>query len=225
MTHDEMYERLPALLGPHTPDADELEVRSHVETCERCRRRLASLERVVGMLADARDDEPLEPGDELRARVLAIPDAHPPRGAYRRRWFAPGTAVAAAAAVIAALVLVWPGGSTHSTHPDFVAAKTMRLEPERQSSVRGTIALAAPSGSTQMVRLDVSGLPVDGSATFDLWMMSDAGAIHVGSFGPEDDGSCVVEMMALANEPMDAMVITRAGAGPAKPLASVHLHT
>lgn len=216
MTHDEAYRLLPMLVELRSSGDDDAELRRHLAECATCRERLASLQRVAGLLRAAGDDDALpEPSPELHDRVLAIPEEDPRnRHRWRRRLVPAGVAAAVAASLVALALVVSPGEPGASTTKEFVAQKVMSLEPPAPTGVSGTIALAAVDGPTQMVRLKVDGLPTDGARTFDLWMMNDEGAVRVGSFGPDGDGHCVVDFVTPSSEPMKMMAITRTGSGP-----------
>lgn len=213
MTHDEAYDRLAALVELRIAHPIETEVQAHVATCAVCAERLRDLDNVTRALqiaANVRSDR----FANLEERVLAIPSEYPqrPAGWVRRRLLPTGVGLAAAAS-LAALVLVLWGPRQPSDVAHFEAERTITLQPVR-AGVFATLAVGRQSGATRVVRLDVRGLPTSGSRSFDLWLVGSTGATRAGSFGPEDDGTCIVDLTTPGDAQWDRVAITPAGAGP-----------
>lgn len=158
---------------------------------------------------DARDQS-LDP---LGRRVLGIPATEPrrPAGRFSRRLVPAGVGLAAAAS-IAALILTFTRTSGPVSAP-FEARQTVTLHAVA-ANVSGTVELGRPSGATRVVRLKIRGLPIDGARSFDLWLVGAPGAMCVGSFGPGEDGSWVVDLAAPRDEQWDRISVTRSGSGP-----------
>lgn len=213
MTHEEAYPLLPDLVGLRLVDTTEGALRRHVAGCAECAARVAALERVAGVLetaADARSHDL----SALEKRVLTIPATHPrrPPNRFMRRLVPAGIALAAAAS-IAALVLSLTGPDSPASPGPFEAQQTVALRPLR-GEVAGTVELGKPSGPMRVVRINIHGLRTDGARSYDLWLVSDAGAMKAGSFGPGKDGQCTVELTMPSAERWDTITVTPTGAGP-----------
>ncbi|MEO9175652.1 MAG: anti-sigma factor [Gaiellales bacterium] len=109
MEHRELQDLIPA----HALDAleadDALQLETHIETCEACRRELDDMRETTALLAFATD--PVEPPASLRAKILeAVAEPAPVRSrprlrlAFLRGAFAGGLAVAAVALVVGVAV-------------------------------------------------------------------------------------------------------------------------
>lgn len=212
MRHEFAYERLPDLVGFRVAGDAEAELRDHVASCDVCVARLAHLERVALGLQSARDARQ-QPLDALAMRILDIPVTEPqrPAGRLRRRLVPTGVGLAVAAS-IAALVLAL----TRSGPPAAVAFEARQTVTLRAvaSQVSGIVELGRPSGATRAVRVKIRGLPMDGARAFDLWLVGASGAMRAGSFGPGEDGSCVVDLAVPRDERWDRIAVTRSGSGP-----------
>ena len=215
MTHEQAYELLPDLVGLRVAHPAEAEIHAHVTSCATCAARRRDLERVAHALEIARDAHAISLTG-LEERVLAIPKQQPrrPVGRFRRRIIPAGVGVAAAAS-IAALTLALTGPDVTQPPSRFDAQQTVALHPIR-GSVSGTVELGRPSGATRVVRLKIRGLPLTGARSFDLWFISASGAMRAGSFGPGEDGSCVVDLTTAREEDWQSIAITPTGSGPHK---------
>lgn len=211
MTHEQAYERLAELVGLRAAPADEAALRDHVRACASCAERLASLQRVVGALDAVRDEPlPLPPG--LEQRVLAIPadvDRGRRRG-WRRRMVVGVPALAAAAAALVLALVAFSGPA----EPTFTVERSVALRPAPASTAAGRVDVGRPTGQFRIMRVSVHGLPVAGDPSYDLWMMDGKGAMKAGTFGPDPDGACEVELMIPANERWTQLAITRSGGSP-----------
>lgn len=211
MTHAEAWERLPELVELRAANLDDLTLRDHIAGCQQCQARLARLERLAGALHDAAG-APLPVPDGLGLRVRAVPGQV---DRLRRRLWRRGLSVGAPAlaaaigAVILALGVIGP-----SSDPPFRLDRTVALHPMGSARTEGRVDVSLPSGQYRIVRVNVHGLPAAHRETYDLWMMDGRGAMKAGTFGPDPDGHCEVELMVPASEGWSTMAITKSGDSP-----------
>ncbi len=215
MTHDQAYDRLPELFGLRAAPDDEAALRDHARACATCAERLASLQRVAGALDDMRR-RPLPLPPDLEQRVLAIP-GEVDRGrkrSWRRRLVIGVPAVAAVAAALVLALVAFVGTDDRTFNLD----RSVALRPAAASTAVGRVDVSRPNGQFRIMRVSVHGLPMAGAPSFDLWMMDGKGAMKAGTFGPDSDGSCEVELMIPANERWTHLAITRSGMPPSGPV-------
>lgn len=213
MTHEQAYALLPDLVGLRLVDAGERELRRHIADCSVCAERLSRLEHVERAL-DVAAAVRTEDLSGLEARVFAIPDQNPrrPPNRFVRRLVPAGIGLAAAAS-IAALTLALSRPDMSGLRASFESQQTVALHAV-SGGVTGTVQIGRPTGQMRVVRLDIQGLPTDEGTSFDLWFMSDSGAMRAGSFGPGKDGNCIVDLTTPRDERWDTITITPTGAGP-----------
>ena len=213
MTHEQAYEQLVDLVGLRAASPSEHALQRHVAECRVCAARLRELERVAGSLEGLRATA-FELPPSLEARIAEIPAEHPSFRARMLRWrLVPIGLVATALASFAALTLVTTRSPTRESPQGFSVQQTVALLPVK-SSVRGTVEFGKPSGQSRVVRLTVRGLPTRGSRAFDLWFVSATGAMRAGSFGPDKDGACQVDLTTPRDERWDRITITPSGQAP-----------
>lgn len=213
MNHADAYDRLVDLVGPRAAAAADAELRAHVAGCGICTTRLAALASVARGVASM-GERPLELPAGLEDRVLAVPalDDRGPRRTLRRRLSlaVPTLLVTAAAAMIAVLVITAGPAQDQFRLDERVALRSMTT-----TGTEATVEIGMPRGEFRVLRLDVHHLPTASDQSFDLWMIDAKGAaMKAGTFGPDPDGSCKVELMVPASEEWTKMTITPSGAAP-----------
>jgi hypothetical protein len=212
MSHeDDLYERLPDLVGMHPAREDEAELRETIERSPRLRARLESLRRMHTLLRSA--DRAERPSPALAARVLAIPGLAPRSATLspsRRGWAAIG-AVAAAACVAALLVVASVSDADTRFEP---IGEPTALQSAGGEPTAITVQLGAAGDGEQPVRLVASGLSSDGPA-YELWLKGPSGTRKIGEFAPDKYGDCSLLFVAPSDEWAAAM-ITHADESPGK---------
>jgi anti-sigma-K factor RskA len=152
LTQGELHDLAAAYALNALDPEDRWTYERHLDTCERCRREVASLREGAEQLAYA--SEGPEPRPELRERILkaAREDAGPQVVPFRqRRWVLPLTAAAAVAASIAAVGLgLWGnslrGGAEHRVVP--MTGGAGRVVVSGDSAQLITCVRQAPPGRT-----------------------------------------------------------------------------
>jgi anti-sigma-K factor RskA len=195
------HDRLEALIAPYVlgaaDDAEADVARSHLAECDQCQALASRLTRAAGALPLAL--EPVEPGAELRARILAAATherPHPGRvqsrharvrwwvGPSRRRW---AQALAAAAAVFLIGILVGFG----------IANRTPPAPAAVSYSLVGTGGMAGSRGRAVDLRtehvtvISFEGLPaLEQDRVYELWLIgSDGRPVSGGVFRSAADSS------------------------------------
>lgn len=209
MTHEEAYPRLPDLLWMRIADADDAELRRHVDGCAECRHRLDELRRVHAALSSAdRSDAPLG----LANRIGEIPAryaqdaAGSPRGSRRALAGVAGVAAAALATGVVALALMG-GGEPAETGPFQAVDRVVVTDPH--SAVAGRIEMGEARAGTRTIRLAVHGLDTTGGR-YELWLTGSSGEVSAGTFRPDKNGACVV-MLSAPDDEWTAATIVKAG--------------
>ena len=214
MRHEEAFPRLVELIGLRAASLDDRALRSHCDECAECTERLAALERVAAGLAQVRaNPTPLPHGLAERVRAVPAQVDRVRRRSWRRRFAigVPSLVATAAAAIVLLLV-------TGTPERAFTLDQRVALHALTTSGPEGMAEVSRPTGQFRIVRLNVHGLPREREQTYDLWMMDDKGAMKAGTFGPDPDGACEVEMMVPAGEKWTHLAITKSGASPNGPL-------
>jgi hypothetical protein len=210
MTHDQAFPRLAELIEMRTAASDEHALRAHVDSCPECRRRVAALERVAAGLREIASRRTPLP-NELAARIRRIPAESDRRSQTLRRRLRVAIPALAAAATIGVVFAV----TSATTDPrSFNVETTLAVRPMSSAETSGRIDVSPAHGQFRIVRLDIRGLPAGAHQTYDLWMMDGDGAMKAGTFGPDPDGHCEVELMVPAGEEWSHMVITESGVSP-----------
>ena len=210
LSHDEVAE----LLGAYALDAVEpdeaVAVAVHLETCPRCSAELAEHREVVGLIANAGGDAPVELWDRIAQQIQPSGAAAPRRptrwapptalaGARRRRrtgWTAAALAAGAAAAVIA-LLAVQVGRLDNRVGQLATAAEQAGLSQAVQAALlapdKRTVTLAdragapaadlliLPDGSAFVVDVHLRALPTD--RTYQLWAFIGRRPVSLGLLG------------------------------------------
>lgn len=210
MNHEQAYPRLAELLEMRTTGADERALQAHVDSCDECRRRLSTLERVAFGLRDVAAHRTAVP-EGLPSRIQRIPAEADRRDHRWRRRFAFSVPALAAAATIGVVFAVT---SATPDAPRFTLQESLSVRPMSSSGTTGKIDVSTADGQFRIVRLDIRGLPTGTDQMYDLWMMDGDGAMKAGTFGPDPDGHCEVELMVPAGEEWSHMVITESGVSP-----------
>ncbi|MGI9539980.1 MAG: anti-sigma factor family protein [Miltoncostaeaceae bacterium] len=209
MTHEEASPRLADLLWMRVADAEDAELRSHVDTCATCAERLAELRRVHAALAGVdRSDPP--PG--LAERVGEIPARYSqdatasPRGSRRLLAGVGGVAAAAVATGVVALALL--GGGEPAEPGPFQAVDLVAVA-DPDSAIAGRIEMGEARAGMRSIRLAVNGLDTTGGR-YELWLTGASGEVSAGTFRPDKNGACVV-MLSAPDDEWTAATIVRAG--------------
>lgn len=220
MTHDELQELLPAYALDALPEAEETEMRAHLESCPSCSALLGEHLETAGRLALAA--APAVPSPDLRARVLAeavrtgqvVPAA--PAPARRLPWGrVAGLVSAAALAVLGAFSLA-------------AFDRVQDLERRSDEQRRVLAVLVAPSGTFAMAptgelpgaggqvfigpdgrsaAVIVTGLPDPGEEVYQLWLIRDGRPVPLGAVDPEGGAAAVYVPAGL--RPGETMAVTR----------------
>jgi len=205
---DDLYERLPDLVGMHPATDDEAELREAIERSPRLKRRLANLRRVHTLLRSSDGAE--RPSPALAARVLSIPGLTPKSTMLspgRRGWAAIG-AVAAAACVAALLVVTSARDVGTNFEPISEPTALMTVSGKRS----GITVQLGEVGDGRQVQLVASGLNGDGRS-YELWFEGPSGTRNLGKFAPDKSGECSMLFDAPAGEWV-AAVVTHANETP-----------
>lgn len=210
MTHDDAYPRLPDLLAMRLADQDDAELRAHLAQCEACRRRMEQLRRVAAALGRG-EIEPVS--EQLARRVEAIPERYPQEVRSPRRVRGAVLGVAALALVAVATVAVAfslaTGGGGSAPGEQFAPVEQVALS-NTEGPVEARLEMGELEGSNRPLRLTVGGLPVE-DGRFELWLKGPTGSISVGTFRPDQHGSCVVVLSAPDGEWTVASITTADG--------------
>jgi hypothetical protein len=206
------------------------EMRRHVADCPRCGSEVRELEGLPGLLDQIglADVPPPALAPEVEERVLDRFARERPRGKRARRPLLTPRRIAAlgaacVAALVAALVLVWPSGDDGNR-----SYARARLAPPADASTRA-IAVAyawdVPAGTR--VRLWARRLAARRGDVYELWCVrADGRWVSGGTFQPGDDGRAEAVLTA-AVRPGDyhVMVVTRHRGGmPGPALLRGRLH-
>jgi len=210
LSHDEVAE----LLGAYALDAVESDeaaaIAAHLETCPRCSAELAEHREVVGMIANAGGDAPVELWDRIAQQIQppgAPPDLRPAgvapptplAGARRRR--RTGRAVAAVAAGAAAAVIALLGvqvgrldnrvgqlaaaaqhtGLSQAVQAAFLATDKRTVTLADRSGTPAADLLILPDGSAFVVNVHLRALPAD--RTYQLWAFAGGRPVSLGLLG------------------------------------------
>jgi anti-sigma-K factor RskA len=133
MNAEDRYRDLAPLAALDALDGEDLvEFRRHLETCEECRKELASYERAAAGIGASVPPVPLPPG--MRERVLAAVEAPATTTAAAPRWtaFTWLGAMATAAAVVLAVTLVTTRAQLRHEHARAEALAVEAAEAHRQ---------------------------------------------------------------------------------------------
>ena len=188
MAHDAVHDLTPAYALDALDDADRDAYEAHLQTCERCRDELASLQQTASALAYAVPSP--EPPRELRSRIVA--QARNERNVYalppRRLPYALGAAAAAAATVALALGLWGFSAANERDRYRALADPHARvIELPEQGFMSGRL-LVEPDGDATLV---VDGMPTDPEKDYELWVIEDDVPRAAGLF---DGGRNVVRL-------------------------------
>ena len=201
MTHDEVYPRLAELAGLHTTTGDEGSLRAHVGSCDVCRQRLETLQRLERQLGELGSDA--QASAVLAARLSEIPSVHP-RGAAssppRRQRFRVAVAVASVAVGIGGVFVAQRSGDAPEPRN---LAFTATASP-----LRGSIRIDRPRPGNVSVRLTASGM--SHGEMYTLWMIRPGQHLAAASFEGDEGGACTITGAAPDRRWTEVM-ITRAG--------------
>ncbi len=197
MRHDEALARLPELVGLREAAADDAELSGHVAGCARCRTRLEHLRAIDERLGEL--GVPSAPSRRLENRIRAIPGGAgaPERLARPRRWLAVAAACMLLVVVVAAgALLVRDGGGV----AEFQATRVVELVSTETGDMNARVEIGAADGGRTPVRIVASGLPHGGDRYYGLWLTGAGGAVSGGSFRPDGEGECVVELQVPSGD-------------------------
>lgn len=180
------------VLGNLTPSEQEA-VEVHLESCSACRTELVELEGIPVLLDLARPDAATPPPPVGRAEPVV--HLTRPRSPRRNRVLVAAAGVLAIAAALVVGVLIG-----RPDQPDF--GRTIPLQtaaavaPSGSGGPTGTAALR-PTENGTVVRLDLEGLPADGSWYECTWS-SNQGDQSAGTFRPAPDGTVHIDLTTAA---------------------------
>jgi hypothetical protein len=206
---DELYERLPDLLGMRSVGPDEADLLEAIDRSPRLGERLAALRRVHALLRAG--DRAERPGPALEARILSIPGLTPrsTRPSPGRRGWAAIVAVAAAACVVALLVV----SSVRDASASFAPIGQPVALVDGSGGRSGITVQLGEVGGDMRVQLVASGLRSDGRS-YALWLEGPSGAVKVEDFAPDKNGDCSLMLPAVRGD-WRAALITHSGETPA----------
>jgi anti-sigma-K factor RskA len=220
-THDEIFADLPLYaLGALDPDEADA-IASHIATCPRCERELASLDQTVSVLGAAVPEH--EPPDDLRARVLsslaptavAAPEPIRPPANVRRlpTWVRVGFAVAAA------LILMLAGATALTYRELSDTRSTLQAQQDQQIAEREllahparTVAMVAAGAAQSYGTLYVGETehqavmviddlpPTPAGQVYQIWLVRGDGRESAGVFTVDQSGSA--RMLITAPQPL-----------------------
>ena len=199
----------PYVLGALEPGEMD-EMRAHLESCARCAAEVRALAGLPELLDQVKADEPVAtPRPELEDAVLDrfVRDraaAGEPAVRRRRRrlgWRPLAAAAALAVALVAALVVAWPGGDDSAY---------ARAELEGRGGQAVAWADAVDAGTRVRIRADH--LP---GGAYELWCVREDGRwINGGSFHAREDGVTAADLTAAVwPGEYHVVVITRPSSG------------
>jgi anti-sigma factor RsiW len=197
----------PYVLGALEP-AEMDEMRGHLESCPRCAAEERMLAGLPGLLDQVHGDEPVAtPRPELEDAVLdrfvreRAEEAEPPRRRRRPGWRPLAAAAALAVALVAALVVAWPGDDESAY---------ARAELEGRGGQAVAWAAAVDAGTRVRVRADDLRRGV-----YELWCVREDGRwINGGSFHARGDGTTAADLTAAVwPGEYHLVVITRRSSG------------
>jgi anti-sigma-K factor RskA len=177
----------------------------HLDTCERCREEVAALREGAAELAYA--SEGPEPSPDLRERILRAAREERPATVtpLRRRWLLPATAVAAAAATVAAVGLGLWGNS-------------LRGQEQRVVPMEGGPGQVLISGDEASIVTCVDQAP--SGKTYEAWVIENDVARPAGLF----DGGCdTVELTRPVESGVTVAVTLEAAGGVESPQGEILL--
>ena len=202
MTHEELAELLPAQALDALSPEESRAVETHLQTCEICRRDLASLHQTTAQMAVA--TSPATPPAQLRRRIMSAIRPQAPVLSLPRRW-AIGLAAAAAAVVVIATLSVASFSRQVALLQQRIAAQERVLgilaSPSAKTSVlAGSIEAGVRfvyDPARQQGALIVTDLRDPGrQSVYQLWLVAGAAPESAGVFRPATGRPVVIPVRA-----------------------------
>ena len=198
MTQPELHDLAAAYALDALDPEDRWTYERHLDTCDRCRKEVASLREGAAQLAYAAEGP--EPPRELRERMLrAAREERPAKvSMLGRRWMLPAAALAAAAAAVAAVGLgLW--------------ANSLRDEVNRQRVVTLSGAPGHVVISGDEAALTACLRPAPANKTYEAWVIADKTPRPAGLF----QGGCRTFKLTRSVARGDTVAVTLESEGGA----------